>query len=245
MCSFVQILDTSVAWRNVSETLKGYEGKFKVYNSPLSEYAVLAFDYGHSLTTPKSLVIWEAQFGDFANGAQTIFDQFISSGESKWQKMSGLVCLLPHGYEGQGPEHSNARPERFLQLCAENNLIVANATTPANFYHLLRRQLKWHFRKPLVVMTPKSLLRHPDCQSKIEELEKGQFQEVIYQVPKDRHQIKRVLFCTGKIYYDLNTYKVNHKREDILIVRLEQLHPFPEKQVRNLKNSEQYKNLFR
>ncbi|MDH4469041.1 MAG: 2-oxoglutarate dehydrogenase E1 component [Bacteriovoracaceae bacterium] len=210
----------------------GAKGSFRVYNSPLSEYAVLGFEYGYSLTSPKHLVIWEAQFGDFANGAQTIFDQFISSGESKWQRMSGLVCLLPHGYEGQGPEHSNARPERFLQLAAEQNMIVANCTTPANYFHLLRRQLKWNFRKPLIVMTPKSLLRHPECVSSLDDFTKtSSFQELIYSPVKDTKKIKRVVFCTGKIYYDLAAYQKSNDVQNVMIVRLEQMYPLPQKKI--------------
>jgi 2-oxoglutarate dehydrogenase E1 component len=211
--------------------LKGIKQQFQVYNSLLSEYAVLAFEYGITLSTPEQLVIWEAQFGDFSNGAQVIFDQFISAGESKWQRMSGLMCLLPHGYEGQGPEHSSARPERFLQLCAEQNMVVANVTTPANFFHLIRRQQLWPFRKPLIVMTPKSLLRHPECISTIKELENGHFNEVLYDKPKNNQAVKRVLLCSGKIYFDLNLYKTKNQREDVLIVRLEQLYPLPVQQL--------------
>ncbi len=216
------------------------QGAFKIYNSLLSEYAVLGFEYGYSLGSPQSLNIWEAQFGDFANGAQTIIDQFISSGESKWQRQSGLVMLLPHGYEGQGPEHSNARPERFLQLAAEWNMVVANLTTPANIFHALRRQVKWDFRKPLVIFTPKSLLRHPDCVSSAKDLTDGTFQEIIddsYVNPKD---VKRLLLCTGKVYYDLRAKQQKDKRKDVAIVRMEQLYPMPEEQ--SWKLIEKYKN---
>ena len=219
--------DKSHNFLNQLRDVHGAKGQFRVYNSPLSEYAVLAFEYGYALTSPKHLVIWEAQFGDFANGAQTIFDQFISSGESKWQRMCGLVCLLPHGYEGQGPEHSNARPERFLQLCAENNMVVANCTTPANYFHLLRRQLKWNFRKPLVVMTPKSLLRHPDCVSPLKSFTHDTFQELIYTPQKDVKKIKRVVFCSGKVYYDLAQHQTAHDIQNVLLVRMEQLYPLP------------------
>jgi 2-oxoglutarate dehydrogenase E1 component len=207
------------------------QAKFNVYNSFLSEYAVLGFEYGYGLASPNVLTIWEAQFGDFANGAQTVIDQFISSGESKWQRMNGLVMLLPHGYEGQGPEHSNARPERFLQLSAEYNMIVANVTTPANFFHLIRRQLAWEFRKPLFVMSPKQLLRHPMCVSSIDELTEGnRFKEVIVDDCVDK-KVKRVLFCSGKIYYDLVQRKLAEQRDDVAIVRIEQLHPMPENQI--------------
>lgn len=215
------------------------QGKFRIFNSFLSEFAVLGFEYGYSLGTPDSLVVWEAQFGDFVNGAQTIIDQFISSSESKWQRMSGIVMLLPHGYEGQGPEHSSARLERFLQLCAEFNMTVANATTPANFFHLLRRQLARPFRKPLIVMTPKLLLRHPKCVSPFKDFTKGGFQEVIDdpsigRSKKKLAKVKKVLCCSGKIYYDLLERKEEEGRDDIAIVRLEQLYPFPKKQVDKL-----------
>lgn len=204
-------------------------GSFEIYNSLLSEYAVLGFEYGYSLFSPNTLAIWEAQFGDFANGAQVIVDQFISSGESKWQRNSGLVMLLPHGYEGQGPEHSNARPERYLQLCAEHNMIVANCTTPANFFHLLRRQMAWSFRKPLVVMSPKSLLRHPLVKSKLTELTNGKFEEVLVDdfglKPK---AVNRVLMCSGKVYFDLLQGLTDSGRKDIVLVRLEQVYPLPD-----------------
>ncbi len=207
------------------------QGRFRIYNSLLSEFAVLGFEYGYSLATPNSLNIWEAQFGDFTNGAQTIIDEFISSSETKWQRMSGIVLLLPHGYEGQGPDHSSARLERFLQLCAEYNITVANCTTPANFFHLLRRQLYRPFRKPLVVMSPKSLLRHPLCISHVSELTSGAFAEVIDDSSAELIKIKRVLLCSGKIYYDLLEKKEADKRTDIAIVRLEQLYPLPVKQL--------------
>ena len=206
------------------------QGMFRIYNSLLSEYAVLGFEYGYSLGNPSSLNIWEAQFGDFANGAQTMIDQFISSGESKWQRQSGVVMLLPHGYEGQGPEHSNARPERFLQLAAEWNMVVANFTTPANLFHALRRQVKWDFRKPLIVFSPKSLLRHPDCVSTIKDFTEGSFQEIIDDSSTNPKDVKRVLMCTGKIYYDLKAKQVKDKRKDVAIIRLEQIYPMPEEQ---------------
>ncbi len=208
------------------------QGKFRIYNSLLSEFAVLGFEYGYSLATPDSLVIWEAQFGDFVNGAQTMIDQFISSSESKWGRMSGLVMLLPHGYEGQGPEHSSARMERFLQSCAEYNMTVANCTTPANFFHLIRRQLARPFRKPLIVMSPKSLFRHKLCVSDFSNFTKGGFQELYDDMSvSNAADVKKVLFCSGKIYYDLLAKKDADGRNDIAIVRLEQLYPFPKTQV--------------
>ena len=228
------------------------QGEFRIYNSLLSEFAVLGFEFGYSLASPDPLVVWEAQFGDFANGAQTMFDQFISSSESKWQRMSGLVLLLPHGYEGQGPEHSSARLERYLQSCAEFNLTVANVTTPANFFHLLRRQQARPFRKPLVVMSPKKLLRPKninrpneevllrECVSSLDELSQGSFQEVFddpqVRTPQQAKDIKRVLCCSGKIYYELLDKKVADGRDDVAIVRLEQLYPFPKKQVLAMMN---------
>jgi 2-oxoglutarate dehydrogenase E1 component len=194
------------------------QARFCVYNSLLSEAAVLGFDYGYSLDYPQMLCIWEAQFGDFANGAQVVIDQFISSGESKWQRASGIVLLLPHGYEGQGPEHSSARLERFLQLCAEDNIQVANITTPANFFHALRRQMKRDFRKPLVVMSPKSLLRHPAATSRLDEFTNGSFQEIIddptlgVRAAKESppKKVERLIFCSGKVYYDLCDYRRRH-----------------------------------
>jgi len=179
---------------------------------------------------PDSLTVWEAQFGDFNNGAQIIIDQFISSAEDKWRSMSGLVMLLPHGYEGQGAEHSSGRMERFLTLCAENNMYVTNVTTPANYFHMIRRQLKGEIRKPLIVFTPKSLLRHPRCQSSLKELSKGRFQELIDDSSAVAANVKKVVFCSGKIYYDLLEEKESRKANDVAIVRLEQLYPFPKKQ---------------
>ncbi len=221
---------------NLSPAQAGYE----VINSMLSEEAVLGFEYGYSLAEPKALTLWEAQFGDFANGAQVVFDQFISSGERKWLRMSGLVCLLPHGYEGQGPEHSSARLERFLQLCAEDNMQVANCTTPANYFHILRRQLKRDFRKPLILMTPKSLLRHKRAVSTLSEISgESTFHRLLWddaqylsdqpiKLVKDS-KIRRVVLCSGKVYYDL--YEEREKRgiNDIYLLRVEQLYPFPAK----------------
>ena len=200
------------------------QARFCVYNSLLSEAAVLGFDYGYSLDYPDMLCIWEAQFGDFANGAQVVIDQFLAAGESKWQRTSGIVLLLPHGYEGQGPEHSSARLERFLQLCAEDNLQVANITTPANFFHALRRQVKRDVKKPLIVMSPKSLLRHPAAVSKLDEFTTGAFQEIIDD-PTAPAKPARLVFCSGKVYYDLCDYRTRHQITDTAIVRLEQLYP--------------------
>ena len=200
------------------------QAKFCVYNSLLSEAAVLGFDYGYSLDYPQMLCIWEAQFGDFANGAQVVIDQFISSGESKWQRVSGITLLLPHGYEGQGPEHSSARLERFLQSCAEDNMQVANITTPANYFHALRRQMRSELRKPLVVMSPKSLLRHPLAISKLEDFTTGSFQEIIDD-PLSPKKARRLILCSGKVYYDLHAYRVANGFDDVALVRIEQLYP--------------------
>jgi 2-oxoglutarate dehydrogenase E1 component len=204
---------------------------FQIFNSPLSEYGVLGFEFGYCLANPTGLTIWEAQFGDFANGAQIIIDQFLTSSEAKWQRMNGLVLFLPHGYEGQGPEHSSARLERFLAAGAANNLQVVNCTTPANFFHVLRRQTKFPFRIPLVCMTPKSLLRHPLCVSPFEDFTRKRFQEVIDDENADAREVEKVLFCSGKIYYELLERQRAGEREDIAIVRLEQLFPFPSKQM--------------
>ena len=209
------------------------QARFCVYNSLLSEAAVLGFDYGYSLDYPDMLCIWEAQFGDFANGAQVVIDQFLAAGESKWQRTSGLVLLLPHGYEGQGPEHSSARLERFLQLCAEDNIQVANITTPVNFFHALRRQVLRDVKKPLVVMSPKSLLRHPAAVSKLDEFTTGGFQEVIDD-PAAPEQAKRLIICSGKVYYDLCDYRTKHKVTDTAIVRIEQLYPLHKNAIAKL-----------
>ncbi|UQY34835.1 2-oxoglutarate dehydrogenase E1 component [Pseudomonas fulva] len=221
-----------------------YEGqpRFDLYDSFLSEEAVLAFEYGYATTTPNALVIWEAQFGDFANGAQVVFDQFISSGETKWGRLCGLTMLLPHGYEGQGPEHSSARLERYLQLCAEHNIQVAVPTTPAQIYHLLRRQVIRPLRKPLVVLTPKSLLRHKLAVSTLEDLAEGSFQTVIPEIDAiDPKKVERLVLCSGKVYYDLLEKRRAEGREDIAIVRIEQLYPFPEDDLAEILAP--YKNL--
>jgi 2-oxoglutarate dehydrogenase E1 component len=210
------------------------QGKFRIYNSLLSEYAVLGFEYGYALANPNSLVLWEAQFGDFANGAQIIIDQFISSAETKWLRMNGVVLLLPHGYEGQGPEHSSARLERFLQQCAELNMVVTNVTTSANLFHVLRRQLKWSFRKPLINFSPKANLRHTGSYSHINEFTSGGFKEVIDDASVNPSQVKKVLFCSGKIYFDLVERQQKESKSDIAIVRLEQIYPLPYKQLEEL-----------
>jgi 2-oxoglutarate dehydrogenase E1 component len=219
------------------------QGKFCVHNSLLSEFAVLGFDYGYSLSYPKMLTLWEAQFGDFSNGAQVIIDQFISSAESKWQTPSDLVMLLPHGYEGMGPEHSSARLERFLQLCAEKNMIIGNLTTPAQYFHALRRQKHRDFRKPLVLMTPKSLLGRPEAVSPESDfLESSCFQEILPDPKpvKKPGSIKRVIFCTGKVFYDLATERQERGAEDTAILRVEQLYPFHRDMIKAMTG--QYKN---
>lgn len=207
------------------------QGKLQIYNSLLSEYAVLGFDYGYAMAAPKTLTIWEAQFGDFSNGAQILIDQYLSAAEDKWKMQNGLVMLLPHGYEGQGAEHSSARMERYLQLCAQGNMFVANCTTPANFFHLLRRQMVIDYRKPLVVFTPKSLLRHPRVHSTLEELANGEFQTVIDDATANKKKVKRVVFCTGKVYYDLLVKKEEMKDETVALVRLEQLYPLDQEKI--------------
>ncbi|GMU09436.1 2-oxoglutarate dehydrogenase E1 component [Corallococcus caeni] len=207
---------------------------FNVWNSPLSEMGVLGFDYGYSLDVPDGLTLWEAQFGDFANGAQIIIDQFIAAAESKWRRLSGITLLLPHGYEGQGPEHSSARLERFLDLCAEDNLQVCYPTTPAQIFHLLRRQVLRPVRKPLVIMSPKSLLRRPEAISRMDDLATGAFQEVIPDAKADAAKVKRLLLCSGKVYYDLAKARDERKDDSIAIVRVEQLYPFPQDELANL-----------
>ena len=215
-------------------SLKDKKGKFNVFNSFLSEYGVLGFDYGYALANPNALTIWEAQFGDFSNGAQIMIDQYISCGEDKWNNQNGIVLLLPHGYEGQGAEHSSARMERYLQLCARHNMYVADCTTPANFFHLLRRQMKTKFRKPLIHFSPKSLLRHPLCVSTVDELAKGQFQETIDDNSVDKKKVKTVVFVTGKFYYDILAERENLGRNDVALVRIEQLFPLPTEQLKEI-----------
>lgn len=217
------------------------KGTMQIYNSLLSEFAVLGYEYGYSIINPDILTIWEAQFGDFANGAQTVIDQYICTAETKWNKMSGLVLLLPHGFEGQGPEHSSGRIERFLQLSAENNIVVTNVTTAANFFHVLRRQLAWDFRKPLINFSPKANLRLARAYSHIDEFTQGGFQEVIDDASiKTASKVKRVLLCTGKIYFELSDKQIADKNTEIAVVRLEQVHPLPLNQLNELKKK--YKN---
>jgi len=216
---------------NLLNTNSENKGNMTIYNSHLSEYGVLGFDYGYAMAFPNCLTIWEAQFGDFSNGAQIMFDQYISASEDKWKLQNGIVILLPHGYEGQGSEHSSARIERYLQLCAIDNMIVANCTTPANMYHILRRQMKRNYRKPLIVFTPKSLLRHPKAINPIEDLANGSFQEVIDDHLVDKSTIKKVVFCMGKFYYDLLEEREKLERNDIALVRIEQLFPLHEEQL--------------
>ena len=222
--------NTNEPYCNLDHVQEGQE-PFRIFNSLLSEFGVLGYEYGYAMATPNALMIWEAQFGDFVNGAQVMIDQFISSAETKWQRMNGLVMLLPHGYEGQGPEHSSARLERFLQSCAQGNMVVANLTTSANIFHLLRRQVAWQFRKPCVVFSPKSLLRHPGVSSPVEDFTKGKFQEVIGDDYVTNSKVKKVLFCSGKIYFDLLQEQQKRKSKDVAIVRLEQLYPFPANQI--------------
>lgn len=225
------------------ENLQTNQAKFEVINSPLSEEAVLAFEFGYSLADPRTLVIWEAQFGDFANGAQVIIDQFISSSEAKWQRMSGLTMLLPHGYEGQGPEHSSARLERYLQLCSQHNIQVVYPTLPSQIFHLLRRQIKRNYRKPLIVMSPKSLLRHPLVVSEIEALTSGKFYEVIDEKSPEitPEKVKKLIFCTGKIYYELWEGRSKKNLNHIAIIRIEQLYPFPTEQIKSI--LDKYRNV--
>ena len=210
------------------------QGQFSIYNSLLSEYGVMGFDYGYALARPKALTIWEAQFGDFSNGAQIMIDQYLSSAEDKWKLQNGLVLLLPHGYEGQGAEHSSARMERYLQLCAKDNMYVVDVTTPANLFHVLRRQVKPNFRKPLVVFTPKSLLRHPKVVSTVDEFTTGSFQPIILENEIPVKNTKTLVFCTGKFYYDLIDEREKQGRDDVAIIRLEQLFPLPKNEIENI-----------
>lgn len=230
---------------NRLEGLSEEQGRFMIYNSLLSEFGVLGFEYGYSLATPNTLVLWEAQFGDFYNGAQTVVDQYIMAAESKWRRMSGLVMLLPHGYEGQGPEHSSGRIGRFLANCAEYNVTIANLTTPANLFHILRRQLARPFRKPLIIFSPKSLLRHPQCVSPVDAFASGSSFYEYYDDPvtgsENAKKLRKVLFCSGKIYYELHEYRIQKKIRDVVIVRLEQLYPFPANQLKTILNK--YQNI--
>ncbi len=214
--------------------LKKQQGKFQIYNSLLSEYGVVGFDYGYAMASPNTLTIWEAQFGDFSNGAQIMIDQYISAAEDKWKLQNGLVMLLPHGYEGQGAEHSSSRMERYLQLCAKDNMYVADCTTPANLFHLFRRQMKVKFRKPLIVITPKSLLRHPKAVSSVDDFASGKFQEIIDDADAKVTKVKSLVFCTGKFYYDLLAAKEELKRDDVALVRIEQLFPLPSDQIKKI-----------
>lgn len=220
--------------------LNDKQGEFYIYNSLLSEYGVVGFDYGYAMASPNTLTIWEAQFGDFSNGAQIMLDQYISAAEDKWKTQNGLVMLLPHGYEGQGAEHSSARMERYLQLCAKDNMYVADCTTPENMFHLLRRQMKSNFRKPLIIFTPKSLLRHPKCVSTVESFANGSFKTVIDDENSDVNKIKTLVLLTGKFYYDLDEERENLKRDDVALVRIEQLFPLPSKAIKEILSK--YKN---
>jgi 2-oxoglutarate dehydrogenase E1 component len=226
------LVDTKTEKRYIPlNALAEHQARFSVFDSMLAEAGILGFDYGYAMAQPEGLVIWEAQFGDFVNNAQGIVDLYIVSGESKWQRLNGLVMLLPHGLEGLGPEHSSARPERFLQLCAEDNIQVCNPTTPAQYFHLLRRQMKRNFRKPLVVLSPKSLLRHPQAVSRLTAMSSGFFQEVL----DDDMNLKsprRIILCSGKIYYDLIKRREELKNKKTLILRFEQLYPLPEVQLK-------------
>ena len=215
---------------NISEI----QAKFMIYNSPLSEYGVLGFEYGYACANPSGLTIWEAQFGDFSNGAQIIIDQFIASSGIKWNRTNGIVLYLPHGYEGQGPEHSSGRVERFLNLCANENMRIANCTTPANLFHLLRSQTKYPFRMPLILFTPKSLLRHPACVSSKKDFVNGEFQEVIDQFESDKSKVEKLIFCSGKVFYDLEEKRHQMKNSTVAIVRIEQLYPLPEENVKKI-----------
>ena len=223
-------LEDSEEELSLLDNLPNSKGRFAIYNSHLSEYAVLGYDYGYAMASPTTLVIWEAQFGDFSNGAQIIIDQFIAAAEDKWKVQNGMVLLLPHGYEGQGAEHSSARLERFLQLCAQENMFVCNPSTPANHFHLLRRQMHQKFRKPLVVMSPKSLLRHPMATSKMEDLSKGDFMPLIGD-NLDKRKIRKLVFCSGKLFYELLEERNKRGDNKTALIRLEQLYPLPEKEI--------------
>jgi 2-oxoglutarate dehydrogenase E1 component len=225
--------NTDEAYNRLSR-IEGATGQFRIYNSLLSEYGVLGFEYGYALANPNALVLWEAQFGDFSNGAQTIIDQFISAGEQKWNRMNGITMLLPHGYEGQGPEHSSARMERYLQMCAELNMVVTNITTAANLFHVLRRQLTWPFRKPLINFSPKANLRHPGSYSHKNDFINGGFKEVIDDTYVKAGEVKKVLLCSGKVYFDLAEKQQKDGRTDVAIIRLEQLYPLPQMQLQAL-----------
>jgi 2-oxoglutarate dehydrogenase E1 component len=227
---------------NLLNKIPNTKGKSRIYNSLLSEYGVLGFEYGFAMANPDTLTIWEAQFGDFSNGAQIIFDQYLSAAEDKWKQQNGIVVLLPHGYEGQGAEHSSARIERFLQSCAVDNMTVANCTTPANFFHLLRRQMKRNFRKPLIVFTPKSLLRHPQAVSSVKDLTAGQFEEVIDDIINPE-KVRQLVFCSGKFYYELITERETLKRADVAFVRIEQLFPLHREKLSEI--IAKYKNVTR
>lgn len=227
----VKVEDSEEEFIHLKHIQEG-QALLQIYNSLLSEYAVLGFEYGYALTNPNTLTIWEAQFGDFVNGAQIVLDQYLCCAEEKWNTQNGIVLLLPHGYEGQGAEHSSARMERFLQSCADGNMIVVNCTTPANFFHALRRQLAWNFRKPMVVFTPKSLLRHARCVSKLDELTTGGFQELIDDAGVDAGKVKTVIFTQGKIHYDLLDHREKNGISETALVRIEQLHPLPAEQMR-------------
>ncbi|MEY3404944.1 MAG: hypothetical protein RL161_374, partial [Bacteroidota bacterium] len=225
--------ETGAEWMPLS-FITEQQAQLQVYNSLLSEYAAMGFEYGYSVEEPNALTLWEAQFGDFANGAQVMIDQFLSSSESKWQRQNGMVLMLPHGYEGQGPEHSSCRPERFLQLSAEYNMVVLNLTTSANLFHMLRRQVKWEFRKPAVLFSPKSLLRHPGVVSSIKEFTDGIFREVIDDPNAGNEKVTRLILCTGKLFYELQEVQQKKKLKHVAIVRIEQLFPFPENQVNGI-----------
>jgi 2-oxoglutarate dehydrogenase E1 component len=228
--------ETDRAYNRLSN-IPGGKGQLRIFNSFLSEFGVLGFEYGYAMANPEALVVWEAQFGDFANSAQITIDQFIAAGEQKWNRMNGVTLMLPHGYEGQGPEHSSARMERFLQMCAELNMVCVNITTAANLFHALRRQVTWPFRKPLIIFSPKANLRHPGTYSKEEAFTSGRFNEVIDDVfVENPEDVKTVLFCSGKIYYDLAERQLKDSRKDTAIVRLEQIYPLPVEQLEALYN---------